>query len=38
MTEQPAIDTNFAADQFVDNLRAMGCDDALAREILGFVT
>ena len=28
------IDSNFAADQIVDNLRAMECDAAQAREIL----
>lgn len=36
MSQQPAIDTNFAADQIVANLRAMECDEALAREILAL--
>lgn len=30
----PTFDPDFAATQIVDNLRAMQCDPALAREIL----
>ena len=36
MSDRIPIDTDFAATQIIDNLRAMECDEATGREILAL--